>query len=90
MLYIKLGSNIKCMCMHFIVLIIIMVRFNHYAQGMDGKAVLDLVMLYLNAVYRVFIENYVLRSLTFYDFNWLVTGMVVKLKSIKYTHLLQM
>lgn len=38
------------MCMHFIVLIIIMVRFNHYAQGMDGKAVLDLVMLYLNAV----------------------------------------
>lgn len=57
------------MCMHFIVLIIIMVRFNHYAQGMDGKAVLDLVMLYLNAVYRFFIENYVLRSLTFYDFS---------------------
>lgn len=41
----------------FIVLIIIMVRFNHYAQGMDGKAVLDLVMLYLNAMYRFFIEN---------------------------------
>lgn len=57
------------MCMHSIVLIIIMVRFNHYAQGMDGKAVLDLVMLYLNAVYRFFIENYVLRSLTFYDFS---------------------
>lgn len=58
------------MCMHSIVLIIIMlVRFNHYAQGMDGKAVLDLVMLYLNAVYRFFIENYVFRSLTFYDFS---------------------
>lgn len=45
------------MCMHSIVLIIIMVRFNHYAQGMDGKAVLDLVMLYLNAMYTFFIEN---------------------------------
>lgn len=45
------------------------VRFNHYAQGMDGKAVLDLVMLYLNAVHRFFIENYVFRSLTFYDFS---------------------
>lgn len=58
------------MCMHSIVLVIIMlVRFNHYAQGMDGKAVLDLVMLYLNAVYRFFIENYVFRRLTFYDFS---------------------
>lgn len=58
------------MCMHSIVLVIIMlVRFNHYAQGMDGKAVLDLVMLYLNAVYRFFIESYVFRSLTFYDFS---------------------
>lgn len=57
------------MCMHSIVLVIIMlVRFNHYAQGMDGKAVLDLVMLYSNAVHRFFIENYVFRSLTFYDF----------------------
>lgn len=58
------------MCMHSIVLVMIMlVRFNHYAQGMDGKAVLDLVMLYLNAMYRFFIENYVFRSLTFYDFS---------------------
>lgn len=57
------------MCMHSIVLTIIMVRFNHYAQGMDGKAVLDLVMLYLNAVYTFFIESYVFRSLTFYDFS---------------------
>lgn len=58
------------MCMHSIVLVIIMlVRFNHYAQGMDGKAVLDLVMLYLNAVLRFFIESYVFRSLTFYDFS---------------------
>lgn len=36
---------------------------------MDGKVVLDLVMLYLNVVYRFFIENYVFRSLIFYDFS---------------------